>query len=119
MTVMSRFLERALKLPPASFALETMLEWTDHVGRQERPGAVARQPLRARALRGLHGRLPPGDLDRLATGARKPYWPEWLASDADFWRRSQAISRSSGCRPSSCTSRRTASTQTSSPGCAR
>ncbi len=70
-----------------SFALETMLEWTDQVARQERPGAVVRQPVRARALRRLHGHLPLGDLDRLATGARKPYWLEWLAGDADFWAR--------------------------------
>jgi len=68
-----------------SFSLETMLEWIDQVARQERPGAMLTQQLRARALRKLHDHLPLGDLDRLATGARKPYWQAWLTDDADFW----------------------------------
>jgi putative CocE/NonD family hydrolase len=70
-----------------SFSLETMLEWIDQVAHQERPGAMMRQPLRARALRKLHDHLPLGDLDRLSTGARKSYWQAWLANDADFWTR--------------------------------
>ncbi len=70
-----------------SFALQTMLEWTDQVARQERRGAVLRQGFRARALGALADRLPLGDLDRLATGASKPYWRAWLADDADFWQR--------------------------------
>jgi uncharacterized protein len=69
-----------------SIALETMLEWTDQVARQERPGALLRQRLRARALRQLADHLPLGDLDRLATGSVKPYWQAWLADDAEFWR---------------------------------
>jgi len=72
-----------------SFALETMLEWTDQVARQERPGAMVRQGLRARALRTLAGRLPLGDLDRLATGATAQYWQDWLAGGDEFWDRHQ------------------------------
>jgi uncharacterized protein len=72
-----------------SFGLETMLEWLDQVARQERPGAFFRQPLRAGALRRLHGHLPLGDLDRLATGATAPYWQSWLSDDPDFWDRHQ------------------------------
>ncbi len=70
-----------------SFALQTMLEWTDQVARQERPGAMFRQGLRARALRSLYDRLPLGDLDRLATGSTKPYWQSWLGQDEEFWQR--------------------------------
>jgi putative CocE/NonD family hydrolase len=70
-----------------SFALETMLEWVDQVAHQERPAAMVRQPLRARTLRRLHDNLPLGDLDRLAAGAPKPYWQDWLAEEADFWAR--------------------------------
>jgi putative CocE/NonD family hydrolase len=68
-----------------SFALETMLEWIDQVARQEQPGAMARQRLRAGKLRELAGQLPLGQLDRLATGATKPYWQHWLADDKDYW----------------------------------
>jgi putative CocE/NonD family hydrolase len=70
-----------------SFALETMLEWTDQVAHQERPAAMLRQQLRVRALRKLDGHVPLGDLDRLATGTRKPYWQAWLADDDEFWTR--------------------------------
>lgn len=70
-----------------SFALETMLEWIDQVAHQERPAAMFRQPVRARALRKLDGHVPLGDLDRLATGTRKDYWQDWLADDDDFWAR--------------------------------
>jgi hypothetical protein len=70
-----------------SFALETMLEWTDQVAHQERLGAIFRQQWRARALRVLHGHLPLGDLDRLATGGQKAYWQAWLADDEEFWKR--------------------------------
>ena len=70
-----------------SFALETMLEWIDQVAHQERPGAMLRQQLRMRALRKLDGHVPLGDLDRLATGTRKPYWQAWLADDDEFWAR--------------------------------
>jgi len=70
-----------------SFALETMLEWIDQVAHQERPGAMFRQQLRARALRKLHGRLPLGDLDAVATGAQQDYWQAWLGDDQDFWAR--------------------------------
>lgn len=72
-----------------AFALETMLEWVDQVARQERPGAMFTQPLRARVLRTLTGRLPLGDLDRLATGHTVPYWQEWLTADDQFWDRHQ------------------------------
>jgi putative CocE/NonD family hydrolase len=72
-----------------SFALETMLEWVDQVARQERPGAMFTQGLRARALRTVAGRLPLGDLDRLATGHAVGYWQDWLAGDAGFWDRHQ------------------------------
>jgi uncharacterized protein len=68
-----------------SFALETMLEWTDQVARQERPGAMVTQRLRARRLRELAGQLPLGQLDRLATGATRPYWQHWLCGDKDYW----------------------------------
>ncbi len=70
-----------------SFALDTMLEWTDQVARQERPAAMFRQGFRARAIRPLADHLPLGDLDRLATGASKPYWQAWLGQDEAFWRR--------------------------------
>jgi uncharacterized protein len=72
-----------------AFALETMLEWVDQVARQERPGAMLTQGLRARALRTVDGRLPLGDLDRLATGHTVAYWQDWLAGDAGFWDRHQ------------------------------
>src|SRR5215471_6998148 len=68
---------RALIEEGGAFALETMLEWIDQVARQERRGAMVRQGLRARALRTLAGRLPLGDLDRLATGATAQYWQDW------------------------------------------
>ncbi len=80
---------RDLVTAGGAFALETMLEWIDQVARQERPGAMLTQPLRARALRPLADRLPLGDLDRLATGHTVPYWQDWLASDAAFWDRHQ------------------------------
>ncbi len=86
---------RALVRAGGSFALDTMLEWIDQVSRQECRGAMFRQRLRARTLRNLAGRLPLGDLDRLATGASLPYWQQWLADDASYW---QAHSFTSGPR---------------------
>jgi uncharacterized protein len=70
-----------------SFALETMLRWIDQVAGQERTGAMVRQRLRERTLRELSGQLPIGQLDRLATGATKPYWQHWLADRGDYWDR--------------------------------
>ncbi len=80
---------RELIQPNGSFSLETMLEWIDQVARQERRGAILRQRLRAPKLRELAGRLPLGDLDRLATGATLPYWQSWLTEDDEFWERHQ------------------------------
>jgi uncharacterized protein len=68
-----------------SFALETMLRWIDQVAGQERTGAMVRQRLRERKLRELAGQLPLGQLDRLATGATRPYWQQWLAGGGDYW----------------------------------
>jgi uncharacterized protein len=68
-----------------SFALETMLGWTDQVARQERTGAIFLQRLRARTLTRLMGQLPLGDLDRLATGATKPHYQAWLADEPGYW----------------------------------
>jgi uncharacterized protein len=70
-----------------SFALDTMLRWISQVAHQERPGAMVLQRLWERNVPGLTGRLPLGDLDRLATGARTAYWQDWLAGDAAFWDR--------------------------------
>jgi uncharacterized protein len=70
-----------------SFALDTMLRWVSQVAHQERPGAIVLQRLWERKVAGLTGRLPLGDLDRLAAGATTPYWQDWLAGDADFWDR--------------------------------
>jgi uncharacterized protein len=72
-----------------AFALQTMLEWVDQVARQERPGAMVTQALRARSLRALADRLPLGELDRLATGHTAPYWQDWLTADDEFWDRHQ------------------------------
>ena len=72
-----------------SFGLETMLEWIDQVARQEQPGALIRQPLRARALRQLTGQLPLGSLDRLSAGVTLPYWQAWLSDNPEFWDRHQ------------------------------
>jgi uncharacterized protein len=72
-----------------AFALQTMLEWIDQVARQERPGALFTQGLRARTLRTLADRLPLGNLDRLATGHTVPYWQDWLAAGDEFWDRHQ------------------------------
>jgi uncharacterized protein len=80
---------RDLIQPNGSFALETMLEWTDQVAHQERAGAIFRQSLRAGRLRELAGHLPLRDLDRLATGGTAPYWQAWLGDDAEFWDRHQ------------------------------
>lgn len=80
---------RELVAAGGSFALETMLEWVDQVARQERPGAMLRQALRARPLHVLADRLPLGDLDRLATGHTAAYWQDWLAGEARFWDRHQ------------------------------
>lgn len=68
-----------------SFLLATMLEWIDQVARQEHTAAMFRQPLRARKLREIMGHLPLGELDRLATGAARPYWQSWLGDDQQFW----------------------------------
>jgi putative CocE/NonD family hydrolase len=76
---------RSLVRAGDAYALDTMLEWIDQVARQERPGAMFRQRLRAGKLRELSSQLPLGHLDRLATGATKPYWQAWLADGADFW----------------------------------
>ncbi len=76
---------RAMVRAGGSFALETMLRWIDQVAGQERPGAPVRQRLRERKLRELAGTLPMGQLDRLATGAMRPYWQRWLAEDGDYW----------------------------------
>jgi putative CocE/NonD family hydrolase len=60
-------------------ALETMLGWITQVANQERRLAL----LHLRRVEGmvepLFGRLPLGDLDRLATGHPVPYWQAWLA----------------------------------------
>ncbi|HEY7325745.1 MAG TPA: CocE/NonD family hydrolase [Streptosporangiaceae bacterium] len=80
---------RELVAAGGAFALETMLEWVDQVARQERPGAMFRQGLRARTLRRLANLLPVGDLDRLATGHTTGYWQDWLAGEAGFWDRHQ------------------------------
>lgn len=77
---------RELILAGGSLALETMLEWIDQVARQERTGAIFLQRLRVRRLRELADHLPLRDLDRLATGATKQYWQDWLADDPAFWR---------------------------------
>ena len=78
---------RAMIRAGGSFALETMLGWIDQVARQERTGAMIRQRLRERKLRGLAGQLPLGELDRLATGATWPYWQDWLTQGDDYWDR--------------------------------
>lgn len=83
---------RELIQPNGSFGLETMLEWMDQVARQQQPGAMLRQPLRARRLGELAGHLPLRDLDRLSTGATVPYWQGWLSDDAKFWDRHQFAS---------------------------
>jgi uncharacterized protein len=70
-----------------SFALDTMLRWTDQVAGQERTGAALRQRLRERRLDQLADRLPLGELDRLATGHTTRYWQDWLADDPAFWDR--------------------------------
>jgi uncharacterized protein len=64
-----------------AFSLETALTWVSQVAGQERRFAMARQALAGRKLRPLFGRLPLGDLDRLATGRHVPYYQDWLAHD--------------------------------------
>ncbi len=76
---------RAMIRAGGSFALETMLRWIDQVAGQERAAAMIRQRLRERRLGELAGQLPIGQLDRLATGAVRPYWQHWLADDGDYW----------------------------------
>ncbi len=78
---------RAMVRAGGSFALETMLRWIDQVAGQERTGAMVRQRIRERKLRELADQLPVGQLDRLATGATRPYWQHWLAEDGDYWDR--------------------------------
>ncbi len=77
---------RSMVRAGGSFALETMLGWIDEVAGQERRGAKVRQRLRERKLRALAIRLPVGQLDRLATGATRPYWQHWLDDDdTGYW----------------------------------
>jgi putative CocE/NonD family hydrolase len=64
-----------------AFCLEMALSWIYDIAGQEERFAFARHVLADRKLRPLLQRLPLGDLDRLATGRRVPYYQDWLAHD--------------------------------------
>jgi uncharacterized protein len=70
---------RAPFYPGEAFALQTALTWVNQVAGQERRFAFARQARADRKLRPIFDRLPLGDLDRVATGQRVPYYQDWLA----------------------------------------
>ncbi|ACY98432.1 MULTISPECIES: CocE/NonD family hydrolase [Thermomonospora] len=74
-----------------SFALETVLTWSDLTFRQERPLGMVNGALLAkrRARRAARSGRPLAELDELATGAMVRFYQDLLANDepgAEYWR---------------------------------
>lgn len=63
-----------------AYSLDATLSWTHLTASQERRFDRLKRLIGAsRRLRPLYGRLPLGELDRLATGASVAYYQDWLA----------------------------------------
>lgn len=62
-----------------SFALDTVLSWTNMMANQEKSLGLIRQMMAVnRTLRPLFSHLPLRELDKLANGEHAPFFQEWL-----------------------------------------